>query len=65
MPSPLALGASMAVARSPRLPLRLRGANWPLLLTLAVRPWYERQTILGTASELFLRIYRRPLPVAQ
>ena len=23
-----------------------------------------RQAILGTASELFMRIYRRPLPVA-
>ena len=26
---------------------------------------YERQAILGTASELFLRIYHRPLPVAR
>ena len=26
---------------------------------------YERQAILGTASELFLRIYHRPIPVAR
>jgi hypothetical protein len=29
------------------------------------KPLYERQTILGTASALFLRIYNRPLPVAR
>lgn len=29
------------------------------------KPMYVRQAILGTASELFLRIYHRPLPVAQ
>jgi hypothetical protein len=29
------------------------------------KPGYVRQAILGTASELFLRIYHRPLPVAR
>jgi hypothetical protein len=29
------------------------------------KPLYERQAILGTASDLFLRIYHRPLPVAR
>jgi hypothetical protein len=29
------------------------------------KPMYERQAILGTASELFLRIYHRPMPVAR
>jgi hypothetical protein len=29
------------------------------------KPAYVRQAILGTASELFLRIYHRPLPVAR
>jgi hypothetical protein len=29
------------------------------------KPLYMRQAILGTASELFLRIYHRPLPVAR
>jgi hypothetical protein len=29
------------------------------------KPLYLRQAILGTASDLFLRIYHRPMPVAQ
>lgn len=29
------------------------------------RPWAERQAILGTASQLFERIYHRPLPLAR
>ena len=29
------------------------------------KPLYQRQVILGTASDLFLRIYHRPLPVAR
>ena len=29
------------------------------------KPLYERQAILGTASNLFLRIYHRPMPVAR
>jgi len=29
------------------------------------KPWAERQAILGTASQLFERIYHRPLPLAR
>ena len=29
------------------------------------KPSYVRQTILGTASDLFQRIYHRPLPIAR